>query len=212
MIEVVASWDDGAKQDVIAANLMAKYEIEAIFYWPALPLHQTNSGKFLNPLTPEQAQQIAAQFEIGAHTVTHPHLTKVTEERAWDEIYQSRKMLQEQFDQSVESFCYPRGYANHEIKQMVREAGFTNARNVIVGSLEEAIDPIWTPTTVHVGCNRREYNGRTWQQFAHDKWLEALELAHRGKPVIYHLWGHSWELDKEKDGWADLEQLLKVIT
>jgi peptidoglycan/xylan/chitin deacetylase (PgdA/CDA1 family) len=60
-------------------------------------------------------------FEIGAHTVTHPRLSKLPVEKQEDEIGQSKKSLEDILDKPVTSFSYPHGdYSPDTVKVMQR--------------------------------------------------------------------------------------------
>jgi len=64
---------------------------------------------------------------FGAHTVTHPRLTKVSKERARSEIAESKKKIEQELNERVRSFAYPGGAFDNNIKSMVREEGFACA-------------------------------------------------------------------------------------
>jgi peptidoglycan/xylan/chitin deacetylase (PgdA/CDA1 family) len=59
-----------------------------------------------------------------AHTLTHPHLTKVDEERARREIAASRLELAERLERDVVAFCYPAGLFGPRDRELVIEAGY----------------------------------------------------------------------------------------
>jgi peptidoglycan/xylan/chitin deacetylase (PgdA/CDA1 family) len=67
---------------------------------------------------------IAAGWEIGAHSCTHPILTKIREEEAQKEIANSKAILEEQLQVEVPSFCYPSSQTNDAIANMVKAAGY----------------------------------------------------------------------------------------
>jgi peptidoglycan/xylan/chitin deacetylase (PgdA/CDA1 family) len=79
-----------------------------------------------------------AGFEIGAHTVTHPILTKSSLEVAAREIAASRKILQDITGRDVTSFAYPNGRPNRDYGrahvEMVRDAGFDLAVSTAWGT------------------------------------------------------------------------------
>ena len=50
-------------------------------------------------------------------------------------------------------------------------------------------------------------------EYLDDGWFKvAVDMLDKAKvdKGIYHLWGHSWEIDKF-DWWEPLEQLFKII-
>lgn len=207
MVRVEASFDDGTVEDVRVAEMMARYEIPTTFYWPVDRIG-TNVPKNRMPLSQNQCDQILSNplFELGSHTITHPHLTRITADRAKQEIEQSKGMLERAFGRQVLRFCYPRGYANDSIRYLVEQAGYESARNTGVGNIHESEDPYWTTPTVHVGYDREEY-GERWIDYA----LKMHWLAQRQKEdTVYHLWGHGWEIEKN-NGWDDLEMLMRQI-
>ena len=69
-------------------------------------------------------------FRIGAHTVSHPILSRVTVERARTEIVGSREMIREGCGTVPRAFAYPNGGSSDytaAVVDVVREAGFTCA-------------------------------------------------------------------------------------
>ena len=69
-------------------------------------------------------------FAIGAHTVTHPILSRVTPERAWREIRDSRTMIESACGIVPRAFAYPNGRVadySDAIVDLVKRAGFTCA-------------------------------------------------------------------------------------
>lgn len=66
-------------------------------------------------------------IEIGAHTVTHPHLPSMAPEARAIEMHASRGALEDILGRSVTSFSYPYGAVNPSISALARDVGFENA-------------------------------------------------------------------------------------
>jgi peptidoglycan/xylan/chitin deacetylase (PgdA/CDA1 family) len=69
-------------------------------------------------------------FSIGAHTVTHPILSRATPERAREEIQGSKNAIEQTLGVSVRAFAYPNGGPqdyNSTTVRLVQECGFTCA-------------------------------------------------------------------------------------
>jgi peptidoglycan/xylan/chitin deacetylase (PgdA/CDA1 family) len=67
---------------------------------------------------------------FGAHTVTHPILTKVSLDQARFEISQSKKDIEKRINQNIDTFCYPNGTIedfNNNIIEIVKNSGFSCA-------------------------------------------------------------------------------------
>lgn len=205
-MKVIATWDDAAVWDLRIAELMKKYEIKTIFYWPVMLEKSKNVGRVGKFLSMDQCKKLAKDFEVGSHTVTHHFLTKINTKQARNEIFDSRKQWQDLTGQEINSFCYPRGYQNQIIKMLVKNAGYKDARVTTIGHLSPGDDPYKTPTTVHVGVDRVEYKNKCWEMYGR----EMLEEARKKEDAVFHIMGHSWEIEREND-WKALEDFLKDV-
>jgi len=81
----------------------------------------------------EICQFAASGHEVGSHTLTHPHLTRLNPEQAKYEIALSRHRLEELVGRPITSFAYPYGDQNAALRLLVREAGYTKAVSTIRG-------------------------------------------------------------------------------
>jgi peptidoglycan/xylan/chitin deacetylase (PgdA/CDA1 family) len=69
-------------------------------------------------------------FSIGAHTVTHPILSRLSPDRAWQEIHGSKAAIEEVLGEPVRAFAYPNGGPddyNETVMRLVHNAGFACA-------------------------------------------------------------------------------------
>jgi peptidoglycan/xylan/chitin deacetylase (PgdA/CDA1 family) len=81
---------------------------------------------------------------FGAHTVSHPILTRLPLEAAVREIATSKTTIEEQLGEPVELFAYPNGGRedfDEAIKEALREAGFLCAVTTLFGSNDRQTDP-----------------------------------------------------------------------
>jgi peptidoglycan/xylan/chitin deacetylase (PgdA/CDA1 family)/glycosyltransferase involved in cell wall biosynthesis len=63
-------------------------------------------------------------WEIGAHTLTHPHLTQLSDEDVLREVCESRDRIEQELQAKVVTFAYPYGTYDDRIKGLVRQSGF----------------------------------------------------------------------------------------
>jgi peptidoglycan/xylan/chitin deacetylase (PgdA/CDA1 family)/glycosyltransferase involved in cell wall biosynthesis len=70
---------------------------------------------------------VAAGWEIGAHTLTHPRLASLPAAEAAHEIACSKAELERRLGIRVLSFAYPYGDLSAETKALVQQSGFTYA-------------------------------------------------------------------------------------
>ncbi len=212
---VTTSWDDGHALDLRLAALLKKYGIKGTFYI-APKNREIDPAERLNAA---QIVELAAGFEIGAHTITHPRLTDISDVAARKEIEESKAYLECILKKDVNSFCYPAGDYDKRHMAYVREAGFTYARTVACFSLDGGKDKFAAPTTVHAyrhwsrALPILKYVGVTRFINCYLNW-DALAIALfdkvRAQGGVFHLWGHSWEIEKN-NGWQRLEKVLQHI-
>jgi peptidoglycan/xylan/chitin deacetylase (PgdA/CDA1 family) len=93
-------------------------------------------------LSADEVRELHARgVEIGAHTVTHPDLSRLPYEAALDELAGSKRALEALLDAPVEVAAYPYGKADAETRAAAREAGFRAAcRTLGEGSWSDPYD------------------------------------------------------------------------
>lgn len=208
-MKLVCSFDDGTVEDMVLADILVKHGLEeyTTLFWPVMG-SVANEPKGRTSLSNDQMNDLASLFKIGSHTVTHRLLTRIPLEEARTEIVESKRLLEERFGQNIDKFCYPRGYANPDIQKIVQEAGYVSARGVGVGYVHGSENPYYEQTTVHVGCDRKEYGGKSWFDYA----MYMLDLASNTANAVYNLWGHSYEIASYPGGFEKLEALLNEVS
>ena len=85
-----------------------------------------NGNQACRVMTPAELIELNAAelVSIGAHTVTHPVLSKLPIMVQRSEIQQSKVYLEELLRQPVTYFSYPNGSSSTETRRIVQEAGF----------------------------------------------------------------------------------------
>jgi peptidoglycan/xylan/chitin deacetylase (PgdA/CDA1 family) len=81
-------------------------------------------------LTWEQINEMSGNgIDFGAHTVTHPNLTKISIEEVEKEIHQSKRTIEERLNTQVNNFAYPYGlkeFYNKKIEGIAKSLGFNS--------------------------------------------------------------------------------------
>ena len=215
-VVVTTSWDDGHELDAKLALELDAHGFSGTFYVSPqsaeIPAERRiRSGTLCD---------LSRRFEIGSHTLTHPHLTRLPLADAAREITVGNEAVQNAIGMPVTAFCYPYGaYHAHHV-ELVRAAGFVVARTIRRFSTEAAADPLQLGTTTHAAryladgwrVARRCRTVRqactmwgNWDVLARQLFQEAT--AGGG---VFHLWGHSWEIEAHDD-WSRLRSLLRYI-
>jgi len=207
-LSITFSLDDGSVFDYKLCKILEKYDIETTMYLPAHWITYLES-KGIEPMTPAQAQEVADRFVIGAHGVDHLLLTRIDPALQDKEIFDSRRMLQEMFEQPINSFCYPRGYYDQSIVEKVKAAGYKSARTVKVGNIYKDENPYEKVTTAHIGFDRAEY-GVDWLTYAEAKLARGLEQAD-SNIVRLHFWLHGEEVFR-RGQWDRALGFIKLVS
>ncbi len=214
---VTTSWDDGHVLDLRIAELLYRYRLQGTFYVAPQSVELPAGER----LPPGEIQELAARLEVGGHTLTHRRLPSLELAEAGAEIRHGKAELESILGSSVTSFAYPGGEYDHRHLALVREAGFDVGRTVRRFSTAPPRDLLQVDTTVHayrhwkdvpaIGRRSRRRPGRAaahfwnWDTLAIDLFDRAL-----GDGGVFHLWGHSWEIDARRD-WSRLERVLDHI-
>lgn len=165
------------------AELATKYGIEAIFYIP-VDWHSLAVAHDYEPLGLDDFYWIGEYHEIGSHTITHRHLTRIPVDEAKREILDSKHMLEELLGVQVGKFAPPRGYTNPEL---------TDYTLLYYDSQRLTKEP----GLVHIHPNSGANNNQPWRDAINEDTKEA--------------WGHSYDWDKW-DMWGEIEDWLKSIS
>jgi peptidoglycan/xylan/chitin deacetylase (PgdA/CDA1 family) len=94
-------------------------------------------------VTWDQARKMDVNgVDIGSHTLTHPILTKVSDERLRRELRDSKSQLEEVLGHQVDLFCYPNGDNDQRVQSEVARAGYKAAVTVVNGLNQRGDDPL----------------------------------------------------------------------
>jgi peptidoglycan/xylan/chitin deacetylase (PgdA/CDA1 family) len=219
---ITTSWDDGHPLDLRVAELLTKHRISGTFYIPRIAENETMSAVHI--------RQLSLAFEIGAHTLRHADLTRATEQQAWQEIAGSKSWLEDNIGQPCRMFCPPKGKYSRRTLVAVRRAGFFGLRSVELLSLDfprRQAGIMLLPTTIQAyphgslafaknavkrmalkNLLRLMTHGRStdWPALAQSLLHESLRYG-----GVFHLWGHSWEMQATGQ-WQRLDEALRCMS
>jgi peptidoglycan-N-acetylglucosamine deacetylase len=215
---LTTSWDDAHRHDVRLARMLEEHGLKATFY--VAPENQEFAKRDL--LSSAQIRDLSQGFEIGAHSMTHRRLPTISEQEAAREIIESKAVLEQVIGKEIKVFCYPGGAYTKLHVQLVKDAGYQYARTVARHKFTVE-DPYAAGTSVHVynhGFGFDLWRTARFVKFQPIKVMRCLEWDALAKAMfdqvikeggIYHIWGHSWEID-EHDDWERLENVFRYIS
>jgi peptidoglycan/xylan/chitin deacetylase (PgdA/CDA1 family) len=111
-------WQDFYQNGLPVAK---KYAIPVTLF----AIADADRNSYMNPA--ERWALAHSGFEVEAHTLTHPFLTRLLSTVANSEIVNSRKALEKELGLPVQLFAYPYGDYNKPIQAMVQAAGYRAA-------------------------------------------------------------------------------------
>ncbi len=170
---VVLTFDDGFQNFCVsAAPLLHRWGLPATVFlatghcgrtngWPGQP-DWVDREPLLNW---EQVAELARQgFSFGAHSVSHPVLTRLPVVEAQREILQSKAQIEERVGQPVEFFSYPYGHWNPAVRNIVNRH-YKGACATVAGVIDPSSDLFALPRADahyvrHRGLFRTLFTGR----------------------------------------------------
>lgn len=134
-LRIALTFDDGFRNVFQnALEPLARHRMRAIQFLVPHFIGKLNEwdlreGEASEPLMDAvQIQEwIAAGHLIGSHSVSHARLTRLTARDAREEIFASKRKLEDAFGVSIDHFCYPYGDWNKAVRDLVVEAGYRTA-------------------------------------------------------------------------------------
>ena len=219
-LRFTTSWDDGHPLDLRLAELLSQYDLRGTFYVPRRNLE----GRSV--LSKAELRRLGSEFEIGAHTFDHVRLNTVPRAEVARQVRAIKTALEDELGHEVAGFCYPGGVHDARIRDTVRSAGYNYARTIENLWLEPPRDPFQLSTTLQFYPHDRfTYVKNLARGHLYER-ASGFELAVRGASLavtlralleraiarggMFHLWGHSWELE-EHDLWGELEAFFAIV-
>jgi hypothetical protein len=218
---LTTSWDDGNPLDLRLAEMLQTNKLTGTFYIP----RAAHTGV----MSESQIRQLSRSFEIGGHTLDHLFLPAIPDAQANLQITGCKRWIEDTTSTSCKMFCPPAGKYTAAHLQMIRQAGFRGMRSVELLSTSGPthVDNLaQMPTTLQAfphsrttylknTIKRRGFSNlwryillggpADWEKLA-EKLLQSV--INRGG--VFHLWGHSWELELTSQ-WDCLERVLKLM-
>ena len=215
------SLDDGHPSDMKAIALLRKNGVTATFYIPI----KNHEGRQV--VSKSEIREIGNEFEVGSHTYDHRFLKNLGIKEAQYQVIEGKNRLEDMLGRQVAGFCYPGGKYRPEHADLVQSAGFRYARTTMNLCFDTGEQPFEMPTTFQFYPHGRDVylrnfvKGGNWLTrqsglrlaLKHENWINRLyalfdyATQHDG---VFHLWGHSKDID-ELNAWQEFDRFLAYV-
>ena len=120
---VLLTFDDGyANNAEVALPILQRHGFPATLYL------STSLVGTPGYLTWQQVKELsAAGWDIASHTMTHPHLPKLSKKEQREEILAARARIEQELGKPADTFAYPYGEYNRVTLKLLRKAHFQYA-------------------------------------------------------------------------------------
>ena len=152
------------RSDLLLRNYMKKLSddkaaslIDAIVRECGHDLRENLSTTPYRPMTWDQMREMETHgMTFAAHTRTHPILSRLSRERAQQEILGSKETLARELARPLSIFAYPNGGKNDYTEETIgvlQSAGFTASLTTMSGVVEKNVSPFSLPRFTMDGAN-----------------------------------------------------------
>ncbi len=190
------SYDDGVWQDERLADLFNRYKVKCTFNINSALLGD-EKGRCL---ALDKARAVYKGHEVAVHTLTHPHLENLSSNDILAEVFGDQKALSAMFGVPVLGMAYPFGTYSDQVVNVLKDCGIAYSRTV-----EESL------------CFEPQQDLLRFKPTCHHDHPKVFDLAEAflkdqgDKPLLFYIWGHSYEFD-QRDNWQRMEDLLKLLS
>ena len=211
MKAVTFSYDDGVTQDLRLIELLNKYNLKCTFNLNSELLGTRGTleryGMKIShyKLHPEDVRSVYEGHEIAVHTLTHPPLTRTSDEEIIRQVEQDRLNLSRLAGYEVVGMAYPCGGENNNdhVARIIKEnTGVKYCRTIATNNSFDEQENLFrfNPTLFHLDFDEMTELGRRFVEMKPEK------------PQILYVWGHSYEMDYDSSYWTRLEEFFKLIS
>jgi len=179
---------------------------------------QKGYGDFM---TWDELKDASKYGEIGLHSYSHPHLTKISKQKVFNDTKKSFEVFEEKLGFKPKSYAYPYGEYNEQIKNTLKEFKFDYILNQSIGTINKNSDVYDINRIALVGKVNLEQKLR--YKTLEAQWLEPLKYPKDGvlkrvharvdskiKTIKLYITGFGWQDVKVNNGIIDVKLDLKL--
>ncbi|MBO4219579.1 MAG: polysaccharide deacetylase family protein [Clostridia bacterium] len=202
------SYDDGRMEDFRLASLMRRYGVKGTFnintglYWAEDrpdPEDRPNHRKMRHSEMVRFVEEYRDMAEIAVHARTHRNLATLVFPQIIDELITDRAAIEEDFGVICRGMAYPYGAENADVQRALEACG------LVYGRATKPTKGFSLPENWLCLCPTCRHAAPELFSLL-DEFLARKETDAE-RPLLFYLWGHSYELDDD-DQWDRMEDFL----
>lgn len=139
-MQIVFTFDDGTKDHLRAADILAEHGLQGVFF---LVLDRLDQAGYLTRR--DVGRLVELDQIVGSHTISHRQLPALSDSDLERELVESRQRLEELSGRTIEWFAPPGGHYDKRSLPAARESGYRYVRTMDWG---------YAPQLAKVGVNR----------------------------------------------------------
>ncbi len=191
------SYDDAHNHDIRLVEMFNKYNVKATFHLNAGILDEKNDETTF--IRKDEVKSLYQGHEVSCHGYSHPYFSQLPKPQVFSELYKDKKTLEELVSYPVRGMSYPYGEYTQDVLDAAKVLGLEYSRTVndtmsftIPGDFL-----LWNPT-----CHHNK---------VYDVLDEFLNPPAYRELLLFYVWGHSFEFDRENT-WDYMEEFLQKVS
>ncbi len=199
------SYDDGVTADIRMIEIMKQYGIKGTFnintglFAPADTSDDPRTSR--RRMTEKELIETFADsgMEPAVHGYKHLHLTDISYDEAYDDVYVDRVNLEALFSRPIRGMAYPWGPWSDMTIEVLSKAGILYSRTT------NATHTFGFPENwlaLHPTCHHND--GRLFEL------ADEFISAEPDEPIMFYLWGHTYEFDTDNN-WERIIEFFEKI-
>ena len=210
---ITFSYDDGCESDKKIIEILDKYKLKGTFNLNSELLGTTL--KIYNPdgvvveeipkIKESDVKETYKNHEIAVHTLTHPNLTRVSDEEVIRQVNEDKKNLERISGQKIVGMAYPCGGINNDerVGNLIKKYTQIKYARTITASYNCEIQT----DLIHFNPTAHHSEKRLLEIF------ESFINSDSDKPQILYIWGHAFELDRGTSmSWTQFDDLCRMLS
>ena len=192
------SYDDGPKHDRRFVSMLNERGLKCTFNLISGSMPENDPDSWY--ISRSEAAELYRGHEIATHSLNHPHLEQLKPKEIDYQIREDIRNLSSIAGYPTLGHAYPYGTYSPEVIEVLRNNGIRYARTTrSTGGFEVPKDPLVLNPT----CHHRDHR-------VLDLIRQFLEAEPADGDMLFYLWGHSFEFDKDEEfnSWAHIERVL----